>query len=181
MLGETETQLTFTTQMQIIKHPNIMIGDTGATTTSMFSSVSATNMRAGDTADAMQGSHGDAVQPSGLMDVPGVWCDKFGNEYQPATIKDVLHAPNQNFNMFSISKALMSGWMLSGDREGIVLTKGDATIRFDIMIDTRRGALFCGYFKRGQEVSAGSTESGAFSCAAGSTAEGHDQALRNQP
>jgi len=95
------------------------------------------------------------------MDVPGVWCDKFGNEYQPATIKDVLHAPNQNFNMFSISKALMSGWMLSGDREGIMLTKGDATIKFDIRIETRRGALFCGYFKRRQEVGAGSTESGA--------------------
>jgi predicted nucleotidyltransferase len=44
------------------------------------------------------------------------------------------------------------GWKLHGDKEAIWIEKDGVEIRFDIIIPTPRGALYCMYYKRQPEV-----------------------------
>ena len=63
-------------------------------------------------------------------------------------MKDVSYVPNANFNLFSVTRRMQNGWTLSGDKNAIILTKDGRTITFDILIKTKKGALYCVYFKR---------------------------------
>ena len=47
---------------------------------------------------------------------------------------------------------LRGGWNLSGDKSGMVLKKGDRSVKFDIVIPTPKGSIYCMYFKRDAEV-----------------------------
>jgi hypothetical protein len=40
------------------------------------------------------------------------------------------------------------GWKLHGDKEAIWIEKDGVEIRFDIIIPTPKGALYCMYYKR---------------------------------
>ena len=37
---------------------------------------------------------------------------------------------------------MMDGWLLAGDENAITITKDKLTIRFDIVVRTKKGALF---------------------------------------
>ena len=82
------------------------------------------------------------------MDIPTMVCDKFGNEKTGILMTGVSHMKNGNFNLFSVTRAMMSGWKLTGDEESIRIQKGDLTISFDIVIKTTKGALYCAHMKR---------------------------------
>ena len=47
---------------------------------------------------------------------------------------------------------LQSGWALQGDKTVLMMTKGTANVKFDIVIPTPKGAIYCIYFKRASEV-----------------------------
>jgi hypothetical protein len=95
-----------------------------------------------------------------VLDLPGTWCDQFGEVQIKAKLSDVRYNPKSNFNLFSLGKAIKEGWKMSGDKNGIILKKGDARLAFDIKIETQNGIIFCAYFKRDSEVAAGFTEPG---------------------
>ena len=63
------------------------------------------------------------------VDLPGIICDKHGNEKQHVTLKKARYIPKANFNMLSLTKLLMNGWEMSGDADVIVMRKGSAQIR----------------------------------------------------
>ena len=69
-----------------------------------------------------------------------------------ATLKGVQYNPKSNFNLFSIGKASKEGWKLSGDQEGLVLTKGNEKLVFDIKITNENGVIFCAYLQREYET-----------------------------
>jgi hypothetical protein len=90
--------------------------------------------------------------------IPETVCDKYGNQVMSnAKIQDVTLILGRRFNLFSISKLQIEGWIMHGDKNGSTLTKGDKTIVFDIVIPTPKGAVFAMYFKRtlatGTEIS----------------------------
>jgi hypothetical protein len=80
-----------------------------------------------------------------------VLCDKFGNEKESATMKDVMVVPTCGYNLFSMTKMLLNGWELNGKDKEICLQKGKNRIVFDICIKTPKGMLLALYFKRGTE------------------------------
>ena len=53
-----------------------------------------------------------------------------------------------NFNLFSVQRCLRKGWKLSGDAKDIVLSEEQLKIEFDIVVHTKKGALFCVLMKR---------------------------------
>ena len=67
-------------------------------------------------------------------------------------LKDVQYNPKSNFNLFCIGKAIKKGWKLSGDQEGLVLTKGNSKLVFDIKITIENGIIFCAYLLREYEI-----------------------------
>ena len=78
----------------------------------------------------------------------GIFCDKYGNEQHNVTIKDMVHSPSSEFNLFSLTKRLDDGWTLGGDSDIFWISKGDKKVVFDIKIKTPKGAIFAAYFKR---------------------------------
>ena len=69
------------------------------------------------------GAHGEVMTASSIMDVARTWCNKFGKEQLKTALRDVQYNPKSNFNLFNIGKAIKEGLKLSGDQEGLVLTK----------------------------------------------------------
>jgi hypothetical protein len=49
--------------------------------------------------------------------LPGIICNKEGQELGPAVMKDVTVVKHGKFNLFSILNMLTQGWKLGGDRE----------------------------------------------------------------
>ena len=68
-----------------------------------------------------------------------------------------------NYNMYSLTRMMKTGWKMTGDAESIQLSKDGVVIKFDIVIPTAKGCIFCMYFSLdayGGEVQGGSTEMG---------------------
>jgi len=84
------------------------------------------------------------MKSTAVGDLPVHVCNKFGREVRSVTIKDVAVIPSSSFNMFSLSKVVKDGWLLSGDaKNGLVLTKGTVQVCFNIKIHTKKGVLHC--------------------------------------
>jgi hypothetical protein len=62
---------------------------------------------------------------------------------------------NFPFYLFSLTKLMKQGWTLGGDQiNGIILSKDQHTLKFDIPIDTPEGVVFAMYAKRTEVGSA---------------------------
>ncbi len=55
---------------------------------------------------------------------------------------------NFNFNLFSMTKILKKGYLLSGNEKCMKLKKGAHEFMFESVIRTRGGSLYCAIFKR---------------------------------
>ena len=69
-----------------------------------------------------------------MGDVSGQFCDKFGKEVGYTTIKEMVHTPNAEYNLFSITKRLDDGWELKGNSQAIWIEKGAHKVVLDIKI-----------------------------------------------
>ena len=135
------------------------MGDTCASKSTSASNIGESNCR--DVTNTTIGIHGEAVQSTKTFDITGTWCDKHSEEYLDSTITDVMYNESGNMNLFSIPHAMEKGWILHVDKsDGLKLSLGVKTIKFDIKIETQGSALYCGYFKRDHEVRAISSGSG---------------------
>ena len=52
-----------------------------------------------------------------------------GQEEMKAIITGTMYSPEYNFNVFSITKRIQSGWVLSENNVNNMLMKGDKKIR----------------------------------------------------
>jgi hypothetical protein len=100
----------------------------------------------------------DVEQATQIGDIPGVLCDKHGNELSKTMVKDVALIPKCGYNLFSITKLLKDNWNLSGTKEQLVLQKGKHKVVFDICIPTPKGVIFAMYLKRNAEIAGASTD-----------------------
>ena len=89
---------------------------------------------------------------------PGTICNKCGGAIRKGIMQNVTHCPSMQCNIFSLTKMMLQGWDLGGNKESIWLKKGKDKILFDIKLITQKGIIFCIYFKRtlsGNEISVG--------------------------
>ena len=84
--------------------------------------------------------------------IKGNLCDKFGNELASTSLQDVLIIPSCPFNLFSVTKLINQGWLLSGDKEAMVLSNGTNKIMFDIKVHSPKGLIYAMYLKRDAEL-----------------------------
>ena len=65
-------------------------------------------------------------------DLPGTRCDHQGHQLDNVVLTNVSVVPSSAFNLFSITKMQLQGWVLGGNKDNLWITKGRRTIRFDI-------------------------------------------------
>ena len=151
---DEEEQTTFSTNASILDDPNCFIADTGATSDSSPHDLGMVNIKPGKIEDATSDASGKMIRASKTADLHGTICDKNGQAVCKGVIKGIAHLPRSRYNLFSISRRLDDGWKLGGDQDMIKLVKGNDEIKFDIKIKTKKGAVYCMYFKRHSEISA---------------------------
>ena len=139
-------QISIPNDIEILRSPNIWIGDTGASGHCTAHSHGGINKRPGVTTTT--GVTGGTIKASMEMDIPTKHCDKFGKGEKRIVFKNVSYLENGNYNLCSLSRMMQEGWSMYGGDNGIEMTKENEIIRFDIIVKMAKGALYCGYFAR---------------------------------
>ena len=88
-------------------------------------------------------------------DLPGVRCDHQGNQLDNIVLTNVSVVPSSAFNLFSFTKMQLQGWVLSGNKDRLWITKGRQTIQFNIKIEMPGGCVFAMYITRGRKSEMG--------------------------
>ena len=138
----------FPEQLALLKDPNVWIADTAATVHSTPCTIGLKNVREATQCEAITMGNGAKEQASMVGDLPGMLCDKHGNQIGRGVLQQVKIIQNGQFNLFSISKMMKQGWELSGSQKEMVISKGKNRIVFDIVIPTTEGVLYAIYHRR---------------------------------
>ncbi len=89
-----------------------------------------------------------AAEASYEMDIPAIYCDATWQQCFLVRLSDVQVSDQFNFNLFSVTRGMLEGFELGGNAEELTLKKGNCVLRFDTVLHTRPGALYCSVFKR---------------------------------
>ena len=145
----------FPPDIRLLLDPDIWVGDTGA---SVHMTKHAVGLRAlknvAGSEDIMVGN-GSNVGTTAIGELPGTKVDCHGNDGARMVMQDVHLVPSSQFNLFSLSAMQLKGWILGGNMNSTWITKGKAKLVFDIVIPTRKGAVYCMYFRRDRSDVAG--------------------------
>ena len=141
----------FPNTIELLKHPDIWVADSATTLHNTRHKVGMTNMR--DESHGIIMGDGKEVSTSEVGDIPMTVCDRQGVQDFDIKLTEVAVNPTGPFNLFSTSKLQRLGWNLGGNADALWLTKDGKTIKFDIVVTTNKGLVFCAYLKRKVELS----------------------------
>ena len=144
---DVEKNLTFPHVARLLKDPCVWIGDTGTTKHITPHIQGMQNMKQNKSGTVITMGNDAVVKGTHTGDLPGVNCDHQGNQLANIVLTNVSVVPSSTFNLFSISKMQLQGWILSGNKDSLWITKGCSTIRFDIKIEMPEGCVFAMYIK----------------------------------
>ena len=129
-----------------IIHSDYWVGDTGATThltndaTGMIDLVSSKQK--------MMMGNGSETKGAKEGTVKGSLCDKNGSTLAPITLSGVTYSKDAKLNLLSLTQLMKKGWTIGSDSSGISMTKGGQVLKFDVVINTPKGVLYCIRIKR---------------------------------
>ncbi len=130
--------------LQALNSPNMWIGDTGATRHSTKYKQRGINSR--PSTSRTRGIYGQAIKPSMEVDLPGMYCDKNGDDQCAVKLRDVDVIPESHYNLISLTKLMEEGHKVTGNKkDGLSVKKGRWVIKFDIRVETPKGVLWCAY------------------------------------
>ena len=101
-----DTGLKCPSDYSILLQPNVFMGNTSASVTTMKNNMSTKNVQ-WESTTKMVGVHGGSQATTSAINVTGTMCDRNGHEYMKAKLKDVWYNPMINFNLFIIAKAML--------------------------------------------------------------------------
>jgi len=99
----------------ILDSEELWIVDTGATSHVTKFTTGGINQR--KSTIKMKGWMNNSAAGTYEMDIPVRYCDRDGNKLRAACLTDVQVNERFNFNLFSITKMLLKGYQLKGDKK----------------------------------------------------------------
>ena len=132
---------------EAVEDPNVWILDTGASTNSTGNSQGVIEIQDAEGSVTRMGN-GATVKSKGVGKLPVMVCDKNQKEINKGMINDLYINPGSPFNLIAGGKLLQEGYMVTGNCESLVFTKGKTKLVFDMKIHTRKGVLYAIYLKR---------------------------------
>jgi hypothetical protein len=123
------------------------IGDTGATRHSTKYKQGGIDSR--PSTNRTRGISGPAIKPSMEVELPGMYCDKNGDNQFAVKLRDVDVIPESHYNLISVTKLMEECHKVSGNKkDGLSVEKGGRVIKLDIRVKTPKGVLWCAYIRR---------------------------------
>ncbi len=77
-----------------------------------------------------------------------IYSDKNGTHKFDIVLGDVQTNEKFHYNLFSVTKMLLKGYKLEGNKHSLTLCNKTISIVFDIIIHTQNGAIYCARFTR---------------------------------
>ena len=143
--------------LQALNSPNMWIGDTGAARHSTKYKQGGIDSRL--STSRTRGISGKTIKPSMEVDLPGMYCDKHGNDQFAVKLREVDVIPKSHYNLISLTKLMEEGHkVIENKKDGLSVEKGGWSIKFDNRVETPKGVLWCAYIRRPEsegEVAAG--------------------------
>ena len=158
---ENEDEPNETSQIKPTLHalnsPNMWIGDTGATKHSTKHMQGGINAR--PSLSRNRGIYGQAITADSEVDLPGIYCDKDGDEQFTVKLRNVDVIPESHYNLISLTRLLEEGHMIKGSKKnGITACKGNHEIKLNNRVETPKGVLWCAYINRHDQENEAATE-----------------------
>ncbi len=117
--AENEDELNDVSQirptLQALSSPNMWIGDTGATKQSTKHRQKGINSR--PLTSRTRGIYGQAVKPDVEVDLPGIYCDKYGEEQFAVKLRNVDVIPESHYNLISIAGLMEEGHSVKANKK----------------------------------------------------------------
>ena len=133
--------LEFKDDLRILLDPDIWIADSGATVHTTPHKSGIYNEQKSNEGVTVGNGVKMTTEMTGML--TGMMVNKNGFEIEKMTMP-VSYTPGGTFNLFSVTSAMTKGWVIRGSSEtGIILSKGNHTITFDIPITTKNGVVYC--------------------------------------
>jgi hypothetical protein len=107
--------------LQALNSPNMWIGDTGATKHSMKHKQGGINSR--PSTSRTRGIYGQAVKPSMVVVLPGMYCNKSGQDQFAVKLQNVDAIPESHYNLISITKLMEEGHKVTGNKKDGLIAK----------------------------------------------------------
>ena len=119
-----EKKLTFPSVARLLEDPCVWIGNTGATKHITPHIQGKKNMKQDRSGTGI--TMGNDTVPKGTHtgDLPGIRCDHQGNQLDNIVLTNVSVVPSSAFNLFSITKMQLQGWVLGSNKDNLWITKG---------------------------------------------------------
>ena len=143
---------------ELANNEEYWVGDTGCTAHLKKSKKGMTNLKPYDQNMIMGNGSSAKGKEKGTM--VGHVVSKDEETLQKVTLTDVIVSSQAKFNLMSLTSLIAKGWELSSTPDALIMKKNGQTIKFDVVIPTRTGKLFCIRIKENevQEVGAGGTD-----------------------
>ncbi len=138
--------------LQALSSPNMWIGDTGSTKHSTKHRQGGINSQ--PSTSRTRGIYGQAVKPDAEVDIPGIYCDKNGDEQFAVKLRSVDVIPESHYNLISITQLMEEDHSVKANKKDrITVQKHGRVTKFDIRVETPKGVLWCAYIKRNEPKS----------------------------
>jgi len=127
--------------LQALNSPNMWIKDTGATRHSTKYKQGGIDSR--PSTNRTRGIFGKAIKPSMEVDLPGMYCDKHGDDQFAVKLQDIDVIPESHYNLISLTKFMEEGHKVIGNKkDGLSVEKEDGASSLTSEWKLRRG--YCG-------------------------------------
>ena len=115
-----EKKMSFPSVAELLKDPCVWSGDTGATKHITPHTQGMKNIRQDKSGTGITMGNDIVAKGTHTGDLPGIRCDHQGNQLNNVVLTNVSVVPSSAFNLFSITKMQLQGWMLGGGQEQLV-------------------------------------------------------------
>ena len=83
------------------------------------------------------------------VNLPGMYCDKNGDDQLAVKLRDVDSIPESRYNLISLMKLMEEGHkVIENKKDGLSVKKGGRVIKFEIRVEIPKGVLWCAYIRQ---------------------------------
>ena len=141
MAGELSLQ-------DLIKHDELWVGDSGASSHLTFNGQGMTKARKGGINEQIVMGNGTKASSTQIGNIHGEILSKEGTSLGRITLEQVTYSPVASFNLLSLTALLKKGWTMEATSKEFRMKHNNKEIKLDIIIHTPKGMLFCMRIKR---------------------------------
>ena len=100
------------------------------------------NLHDGPDGDYVMVGSGTVVEVNEIGNILGEVCNNRGTILIKGQMVNVAHYSEIRYNVYNLTMKLLEEWVLHGNKDIILIAKGNEKLYFDIKLKTKRGVMY---------------------------------------